>query len=248
MTIAASAPSSHGTLFPDTHWSSVRRARGNDSAAAKQAIDSLCATYWKPIYGYIRYLGQSNQDAEDLTQEFFRQLMVRGNLFLEARREQGKLRTYVCVAVKRLVTDSLRKQGRLKRGGAHEIISLEEVDEITDSSRGTESPDERFDRHWAKALVERTLIELERDYVARRKGAVFSELRPYLGWTAQECQPQDEVALRLGITVGALRMALSRVRQRFGELFRKQVEATVPFASASEVDQEITYLIELFAN
>ena len=147
MTAGTSNASSHGTLFPDTRWSAVRTARGNDSAAAEQAIDSLCAAYWKPIYAYIRYLGQRDKDAEDLTQEFFRQLMVRGNLFLEARRERGKLRTYVCVAVKRLVTDSLRKQGRLKRGGGTEIIPLEQTDEVCDpASRGRRSPDDHFDR------------------------------------------------------------------------------------------------------
>jgi DNA-directed RNA polymerase specialized sigma24 family protein len=125
-------------------------------------------------------------DAEDFAQEFFRQLMVRGNLFLKARREQGKLRTYVCVAVKRLVTDALRKQERLKRGGAHEIIPFDHADELADPL-SVVSQDERFDRQWAKALVERTLTELERDYVARGKGALFTELRPYLGWTENEC-------------------------------------------------------------
>ena len=106
-----SPPSSHGVAFPDTHWSALSTAREGDSAASRRVIDHLCATYWKPIHTYIRYLGQGDQDAEDLTQEFFRQLMVRGNLFLQARRERGKLRSYVCVAVKRLVIDAARKKG-----------------------------------------------------------------------------------------------------------------------------------------
>ena len=108
-TIDPPSSSKSSAIFPDTHWSSISKARGADSSAAKHAIDSLCATYWKPIYSYIRVLGRGSQDAEDLTQEFFRQLMVRGNLFLSARREQGKLRSYVCVAVKRLVVDASRK-------------------------------------------------------------------------------------------------------------------------------------------
>ena len=76
-------------LFPSTHWSLVQRARGDDGDVAKQAVDTLFATYWKPICGYIRYLGQSQQDAEDLTQEFSRQLMVRRNLFQEVRKNAG---------------------------------------------------------------------------------------------------------------------------------------------------------------
>ena len=241
-----SPPSSHGVAFPDTHWSALSTAREGDSAASRRVIDHLCATYWKPIHTYIRYLGQGDQDAEDLTQEFFRQLMVRGNLFLQARRERGKLRSYVCVAVKRLVIDAARKKERLKRGGGHEIVPLPADGDVPDPRVGdTLSPDKQFDRQWARALVDRTLTELERDYVARGKGELFGGLRQYLG-KEREPERQEAVANRLGISVGALRMALSRMRQRFGEIFRREVEATVTSGIPGDVDAEIAYLIGLY--
>ena len=239
-------PKSDGlTLFPDTHWSAVRRARGSDPGAAELAIDTLCATYWKPIYWYIRYLGQSAQDAEDLTQEFFRELMVKRNLFLEAQREQGRLRTYVCVAVKRRVYNAVRNRERKKRGGDQEVLPLEFANETLAEEADHLRPDEEFDRQWAVALVERVLTELEADYVARRQAELFRALRGHISFEGPEMS-QEQIAEGLGIKVGALRMSLTRLRGRFREVFRRHVAQTVPVGGDREIDEELGYLIGLF--
>jgi RNA polymerase sigma factor (sigma-70 family) len=212
-------------LFPTTHWSVVQAARGANADASKQAIDTLFATYWKPVYGYIRHLGRTEQDAEDLTQEFFKQMMVRRNLFLEVRQEKGKLRTYVCFAVKRMVSTAARDEGRLKRGGDLKFVSLDsERDAFEAADEGT--PDRFFDRQWAAALIDRTLTELEAEYIASGKEELFQELRPFLGLDETH-EPQGEVAKRLGMNTGALRMSLLRMRERFGGMFRDRVKATV---------------------
>ncbi len=244
MQATSNPTSSAGTLFPDTHWSAVSRARDGDIEESRQAIDRLCATYWRPINAYICYLGVRPQDADDLTQEFFHQLMVRRNLFLEARRERGKLRTYVCVAVKRLVRDHIRNGRRLKRGGGATVLSLDSSPAL--SAAADDSPDYRFDKQWATALVERTLVDLEAEFATRGKSVLFAELKRFI--VKDRNAAQVEVANRLGMNIGAFRMNLSRLRNRFGELFRKQVSATIPLGNRCDVDGEIAYLMGLFGH
>ncbi len=237
-------PSSQsGRLFPRTNWNTVAQAGDIDSAISQPAIDTLFATYWKPIQSYIRYLGRSAEDAEDLTQDFFHQLLSRRNLFREARQDKGRLRTYVCHAVKRLVIDDSRKRTRIKRGRDQEIRTLETVPELA-APEGT-SPDQEFDRRWAAALIERTIAELKADYIAREKGELFAELHPFLGRKGKR-EPQQEAADRLGMTLDALRISLTRFRRQYGAEFRKQVSQTLSHpANKEEVDEEIRYLMTL---
>lgn len=239
-------------LFPSTQWSVVEAAIGSNADASKQAIDTLFATYWKPIYGYIRHLGRSEQDAEDLTQEFFKQMMVRRNLFLEVRQDKGKLRTYVCFAVKRMVATSVRNDGRLKREGDKEFLPIDTAECASIPEHNEQhAPDRFFDRQWAAAIMNRTLVELEAEYAASCKGCLFQELRPLLTSETQietETASQGSIAERLGMTVGAFRMALTRMRRRFGCVFRRNVERTLLGSAPDEVNSEIAYLIELSRN
>ncbi|MEZ5326982.1 MAG: sigma-70 family RNA polymerase sigma factor [Verrucomicrobiales bacterium] len=243
----ADEPPTETNLFPDTHWSAVRKLRGDDPEAARIALDSLCAAYWQPICQYIRYRGQSADQAEDLTQEFFHQQMVRPkNVFHEVRQERGRLRTYVCVAVKRHVADAVRHKTRLKRGGGVMTFSLrDESDSFQSEVADPDAPDRQFDRRWTEALIKRTLVELEREYVARGKQALFDELKGYLS-VDEAIVPQAEAAERLGMKIGTLRMNLNRIRERFGEIFRKKVAETVPSGSQEEIDAEIEHLMRMF--
>ena len=235
-------------MFPSTHWSAISKARGNDSAAAKAALDRLCVTYWKPVYRFIRHLGQTEEDAEDLTQDFFRQQMVRRNLFLEARKEKGSLRKYVCVAVKRLVYDANKKRQRLKRGGDQSFVSFEAAEEIDEALLdSTASPDRYFDRQWAIATIGRVVTEFEADLVARGKEALFAELRPYLMGPETDT-PQQEVAQRLGMEPNALSNLLQRWRSKLGKAFRAEVAATIPNENPREIEAEIVYLRGLFGS
>ncbi len=235
----------HAALFPTTHWSTVRRAQdvAGDDGTPNKAIDTLCATYWRPICRYIVYLGIPDHDARDLTQEFFHRLVVGKNLFLQVRKESGKLRTFVCVAVRRLVADEIRKRNRQKRGGGMEDTSLDELDphrQPTDPN----SPDRQFDLQWAQALVERALTELEADYRARGKHALFLALRPFLSGD-RETESHQAIADELQISVNNVSTQLQRLRQRYGTTFRQKVAETVPGGVSAEVDAEIVYLMGL---
>ncbi len=236
-------PFDEGALFPTTRWNTVKRAQEPQSKAAAKALDTLCATYWKPISGYMRYLGVPEQDVSDLTQEFFHRLVVERNLFLKVRQESGKLRTFVCVAVKRMVIDDIRKKRRQKRGGGATDQPLEEI-ENSYAPASQNTPDKEFDMQWARALIDRTLTELESDYYARGKHDLFMELRPFLS-SDGDLPSQQEIADRLQIGVSNVGTSLERLRRRYGTMFRKQVATTVPGGLAEEVDSEIVYLTGL---
>lgn len=233
-----------GKLFPDTQWSAVRRARGDDSGIARDALNSLCERYWKPVFWYIRHLGQGEQDAEDLTQEFFHELAAKRNLFAHARRGRGKLRTYVCVAVKRRVANAARDRQRLKRGGDLQQLTFELTPQAEHATDDEEQPDHQFDRRWAKALIEATLDDLAAEYRECGKQDLFDALRPSLAGDATGSS-QSDIARDLGISVGALRMSLSRLRRRFGQSFRAKVLETV--GSEMEAAEEIRYLASLYS-
>ncbi|MEZ5325975.1 MAG: hypothetical protein R3F19_13065 [Verrucomicrobiales bacterium] len=183
-----------------------------------------------------------------MTQDFFRQQMVRRNLFLEARKEKGSLRKYVCVAVKRLVYDTNKKRQRLKRGGDQSFISFEAAEEIADALLdSTASPDRYFDRQWAIATIGRVVTEFEADLVARGKEALFAELRRYLMGPETDT-PQQEVAERLGMEPNALSNLLQRWRSKLGKAFRAEVAATIPSENPREIEAEIVYLRGLFGS
>jgi RNA polymerase sigma-70 factor (ECF subfamily) len=144
--------------------------------------------------------------------------------------------------VKRLVRDSFRDGNRLKRGGGTKVLPLDSAPEA--STHHNDSPDEHFDRQWATALIDRTLVDLEADYSAQGKSALFAELRKFI--VKDRTEVQEAAANRLGMNIGTFRMNLSRLRSRFGELFRQQVAATIPLGNRCDVDEEIAYLMGLF--
>ena len=142
---------------------------------------------------------------------------------------------------------TIREKDTLKRGRDQEILPIDFAKEAVRPTSTEELPDRSFDQQWAAALLERTLTELESDYVSRGKGSLFQELRPYLGWSDEATEPHEDVAQWLGMNVGALRMSLLRLRKKFGDTFRKQVSATLPTGGKADIEEEIRYLMSLFA-
>ena len=174
--------------------------------------------------------------------------MIRRNLFLEARKEKGALRSYVCVAVKRLVFDANKKRQRLKRGGDQAFVSFEAAEESDDGLLdSTSGPDLYFDRQWAIATIGRVVTDFEAEIVARGKEALLEELRPYLMGSETD-EPQQEVAQRLGMEPNALSSLLKRWRYKLGKAFRAEVAATIPSENPREIEAEIVYLKELFGS
>jgi RNA polymerase sigma factor (sigma-70 family) len=227
--------------FDTTHWSVVLVAGRSDSAQANAALAKLCQTYWHPLYCYIRQSGHSPENAKDLTQGFFARLIEKD--YLEAiDPEKGKFRTFLLIAVKRFLANEWDRANRQKRGGGHELLSLDEQDaearyliEPVDDN----TPEKLFELSWATALLEQVMRCLAAEMAAEGKEKLFLELKVFLsGDKAGTSYP--EIAGRLEMSEGTLRVNIHRFRQRYREVLRREIAHTVDTPGA--VDDEIRRL------
>jgi RNA polymerase sigma factor (sigma-70 family) len=233
-TPTASAP------FATTHWSVVLTAGHASLPNAREALERLCRTYWYPLYAYVRRRGYGAEDAEDLTQGFFARLLEKDYLKL-ADRERGRFRTFLLTAMQHFLADEWDRARCLKRGGGHAAVSF---DALTAEERYQVEPLDTFvaaklfDRRWATTLLARAINRLEAEQTQRT--AQWNELRRFLVGEPAESS-YSEVASRLGMTVTAVRMAVSRLRQRYRELLREEILQTV--SSSREADEEYRALM-----
>ena len=218
-------------------------ATRGDSPEARQALSDLCAAYYAPVFVVMRRAAPSEEAARELTQEFFARLLARAGLG-QVNPERGRFRFFLLGAVKHFLADVHDEQCRLKRGGGRAPISL---DAGTDSSPGIEladtslpSPELEFDREWAVTLLARALERLGGEQEGAGKGEHFSALKPWLTGDKQEAS-QAELALRLGLGDGALRVTLHRLRKRFRELVKEEIAGTVK--DSAHVREEMGYLL-----
>lgn len=224
--------------FPETRWSLVLRAR--ETGAAQAALDEICAAYWYPLYAFARRAGHAPADAEDLTQGFFALLVTR-SLLDKAERERGRLRSFLIGSFKLHLSERARHERRLRRGGGQPMLSLDQDQAeawlVAEAADG--SPEERFDRDWAESVVAQALRELEAECGRKGRAPQFQRLRAFLTWNQGE--PEIAAAARdLGLSEGALRVAVHRLRHDF----RRQVEAAVAqtVTSAEELQAELDHL------
>jgi RNA polymerase sigma factor (sigma-70 family) len=232
-------------IFVTTQWTQVLATRG-DSPEARQALSDLCAAYYTPVFVLIRRMTPSEEVARDLTQEFFARLLARAGLE-QVDRERGRFRFFLLGAVKHFLSDVHDEQCRLKRGGGRVPISL---DAGTDSSPGMEiadtsvpSPELEFDREWAVTLLDRALDRLGREQAEAGKEQ-FPTLKPWLTGDKQDAS-QADLAVRLGMSEGALRVTLHRLRKRFRELVKEEIVGTV--GDSTHVREEMGYLLEVLS-
>jgi RNA polymerase sigma-70 factor (ECF subfamily) len=227
--------------FSTTSWSVVLTAGQNDLAGTAAALEQLCRKYWYPIYAFVRRRGSDSHEAEDLTQGFFAHLLEMDTL-AKVDRQKGKFRTFLLSALTKYLSNEWDKRQTLKRGGRRQIISLDEaaaeefykLEPVEPSS-----PESLFDRRWAVTLVNGVLAQLQEEYRAAGKAGLLAQLEPGL---TQEAAPgrYADWAATLGLSEGAVRVALHRLRRRYGELLRGEISQTV--ASPAEVDEEIRHL------
>jgi DNA-directed RNA polymerase specialized sigma24 family protein len=228
--------------FTTTRWSVVLAARHHATPEATPALEALCATYWYPLYGWLRRQGHGPPDAQDLTQSFFAFLLERDAL-QTVHPDKGRFRSFLLASLKHFVANEWDRARALKRGGGNRMISLDdeegEVRFRQEPSREL-PPDKAFEQSWAMTLFGAVLGRLREDYAAEGKVALYDVLHPYLT-DEQGRAPYAEVARRLGLGEGAARMTVLRMRRRFGELLRAEIAQTVN--SPEEVDQEIRSLL-----
>ena len=217
--------------FPATSWSLVRRARaGGTTAEERAALDALCRAYWRPLYAYARGRGQARADAQDAVQEFFA-VALRRELFQRAEAEQGKLRSFLLTAFKRVLADRAAREMAARRNpeggwaeGDFEAAEAEWARTVAGTARGgvVAGPEAGFERQWARELLAQALGRTEARYAKEGKAAVFEALR---GEALEEASAGPVVD---GLSYGARRVAVHRLRKRFGEALREVVAETLP--------------------
>src|SRR3990172_2598491 len=151
--------------FPSTRWTMIRQARDSASPEYRRALNDLCTIYWKPVYAFIRSFRETgNEDAKDLTQEFLAQL-AEGGLLTRFSPDRGSFRAYVRGALRLYLLEHRRDAATQKRGGGRKIVPLEDEEvRLLDAvaAKGAETPEQRFDRQWANAILDDAVAELRR--------------------------------------------------------------------------------------
>ena len=230
--------------FPLTPWTQVTQARGDDTRA-RASMELLCKLYWVPLYAFARRQGLTPEEAEDATQGFFVQLLD-GDTLSRVDREKGRLRSYLLGALKNYLHNSRRAEATEKRGGRLQRVEFDTREVEAVCLQGREdglTPDAFFERRWAATLLDHAMRDLEAEHRRTGKANVFAVLSDFITTHGKEAK-HDEAAAKLGISEGAARVAVHRLRKRYRELVRLQVAATV--ATEDEVDDELRHLLSLY--
>jgi RNA polymerase sigma-70 factor (ECF subfamily) len=234
------------SAFVTTHWSVVLTAGRSDTMRAQDALAKLCQAYWFPLYAYVRRRGHSVEDAQDLTQEFFARVLEH-QWIARADQAKGRFRTFLLTALERFLANEWDKARALKRGGGHPCVPLQL--DTAETRYGVEpthdrTPEQAFEHRWALTLLEEVVKQLEAEFHAEGRAAVFAALKPCLVGD-RESQPYAELASALGMNESAVKVAVHRLRQRYRELLRAEIAHTV--ASPADVDAEMRHLFNVLA-
>jgi RNA polymerase sigma-70 factor (ECF subfamily) len=228
-----------GTRFATTQWKVVLAARDGTDSQARLALESLCHAYWFPLYAFVRSRGHAADEARDLTQAFFADLL--GRRFLETiDRSRGRFRSFLLASLEHFLSHERDKANALKKGGGVQPISLDAADAethyaIEPADRLT--PEVVFERRWGATVMERTMERLRAEHAG--EPGRFEQLKSCL--TGDNPDRYAGIAAALGMTETAVKAAVHRLRQQYGRLLREEIAETV--SSPAEVDDELRHLL-----
>ena len=236
-------PAPRAGRFATTRWSLVLAAGRRTSARSAEALTSLCEMYWYPVYAFIRRQGCGADESADLTQEFFVRVLEK-NYFHDADPARGRFRAFLCASIRHFLSNERDRARALKRGGKQPPMSLDvETAEgkYQLEPRDEMTPEKLFDRRWALILLERVLARLRDEHVSAGKGELFDRLKGFLTGDSTGV-PYSDVAKAVGMTEGAVKVAVHRLRRRFRELLIQEIAETV--SDPADIDAEIEYLLK----
>jgi RNA polymerase sigma-70 factor (ECF subfamily) len=227
--------------FTTTHWSVVLEAQGR-SPAAHEALEKLCRTYWRPVFGFVRRQGARAEEAEDLTQGFFALLLERRD-FDTVRKEKGRLRSYLLTSLKHFLTNERNRARAIKRGEGQRWISLDQLSERERPGfepTDTSTADQIYERRWAWALMDQVMNRLGDEYRTAGNVVLFERLKALL--TEETDRPsQGQIADELAMTENAVNQAFHRLRERYRQLLREEIAHTV--MAPGDIEDELRHLI-----
>lgn len=232
-------------VFVTTQWTQVLAARGQ-SDTARDALQVLCGVYYGPVIEFLRRTGLDQEPAREIAHEFFAQLIGSDGL-RGLERGHGRFRSYLLGALKHFVANRRALELREKRGGGLEHVALDganDTDHTAMVPSVREPLDAWFDREWALTLIERVLERIELESKAEGKAELFDALKPWLTMGQSSVSP-NEAAQRLGLSEGALKVAVHRMRKRFRELVREEISRTLD--TPGDIEAEMRHLVEALA-
>jgi RNA polymerase sigma-70 factor (ECF subfamily) len=235
------------TGFASTQWSIVVAAQSCHTAAGAAALAILCSRYWRPLYGYVRRRGFSTEDAQDLTQAYFLRLLEK-NFLDQVDPERGKFRSFLLASLKHFLANEWDRGSAVKRGGGVEFLSLEEItgvehDYAHNSLTAAATPEQLYERSWGMTVLSRATVRLESEFTAAGKSRIFEALKIFLTGDNHGVR-YAQVAESIGMTEGAARVAVHRLRDRFRALLRTEIAQTLPNpADSRSIDEELRYLL-----
>ena len=232
--------------FETTQWSIVLAAGHRSSPAGQRALAELCEKYWYPLYAYVRRRVPDAQEAQDLTQAFFAMLLDK-NYVAEADPERGKFRTFLLSSLGHFLANQWDRTRAQKRGGdrVHLSLDFDDGERRFSQEPATRLTAERvYDRQWGLTLLSQVLSRLRGEYAAAGKMPLFAELEQYIT-PSEHTASYTKAGAKLQMRAGAVKVAVYRLRRRYGELLRAEIAQTV--ADPADVDDEIRGLFETFS-
>lgn len=238
-------PASGPRHFATTHWSLVGAAKPNEASQtrAREAIEELCRTYWYPLYAFVRSRGYSAADAQDLTQAFFLRIIETDGL-ASADRQRGRFRSYLLGAMKHFLANEWHRAQTRKRGGQVNFIEWDALDpeaRYAGASTQSENPELLFDREWALETIAGALQVLRDEMAKADKREQFDVLKGSL--TGEDELSRADIAAKLNMSEGAVKVAVHRLRQRYRHLLRAAIAETV--SNEADLDDEMRYLVAI---
>jgi RNA polymerase sigma factor (sigma-70 family) len=230
------------STFRTTRWSVVLDATG--AAPSREALETLCGTYWFPLYAFVRRQGRTHEEAQDLVQAFFARFVEKQDWNVAP--DRGRFRSFLLASMRNFLANEWHREHTRKRGGGKVLVSIDRDAESRyelEASDG-DTPEIAYERRFALELLDRALEELGNEQRRAGKEAQFERLRPLIGGAVDEL-PYAALAAELATSEGALRVAVHRLRKRFGELVRRSVLDLVE--DPAEVEDEIRALLEVLA-
>lgn len=228
--------------FHTTRWSVVLAAQcGTDTTRAHSAMAALCKDYWYPLYAFVRRRGYSAHDAQDLTQAFFTSLLETNATMADPAR--GKFRSYLLGALKHFLANDWHRAHAQKRGGGRQFVEWDALDaEARYALEPVEQSDADalFDKRWALDVLDRAMRKLRAEFTVKKDEETFDALK---GTLVGAETSREDLAKQLGMSEGALKVAVHRLRQRYREVLRAEIAETV--GSPGDVDDEMRHLVRV---
>ncbi len=230
--------------FTTTHWSVVLAAGDEASPQALEALESLCRTYWYPLYAFVRRRGHSPHDTEDLLQGFFARFLEKHYLG-DVDQAKGRFRSFLLAALKHYLANEWDKAKAVRRGGRVEFLSFEAdaaESRYYEEPMSELTPEKLYEQRWAYGLLERVMERVQHEFEASEQRSLFEALKGFLLGESPGVA-YAELAARQGLSEGAVKKRVQRLRQRYQRLLREEIAHTV--ARPEDVEDEIRYLFNV---